>query len=67
MVGLLLPNVFNSLSNELRQLLDTRSRVVYVAFGSNVIVTRQHLSTILYALLAAHRDGLIGGVVWGLM
>ncbi|KAI8051950.1 hypothetical protein BDF22DRAFT_656084 [Syncephalis plumigaleata] len=67
MVGPLLPKEFTPLSDELRQFLDAHERVVYVAFGSAMIVPRQRLSTILYALLAAHRDGLIDAVVWGLM
>ncbi|RKP25150.1 hypothetical protein SYNPS1DRAFT_22842 [Syncephalis pseudoplumigaleata] len=67
LIGPQIPPRYPPLSDDLRAFLDARPRTVYVGFGTMAIVSQQRLSTMLQALLVAHRDGLLDGVVWGLM
>ncbi|KAI8058254.1 hypothetical protein BDF22DRAFT_664711 [Syncephalis plumigaleata] len=67
LIGPHIPHTFSPLSDDLREFMDTRKRVVYVGFGSAAVVAPKHISAILYAILAAHRDGLLDGAIWGLM
>ncbi|RKP07415.1 hypothetical protein THASP1DRAFT_9624, partial [Thamnocephalis sphaerospora] len=67
MIGPYIPRAYPPLSDELDAFLDRRERVVYVAFGSLLIMTKRRIALILTELLRAHRDGLLDGVVWGLM
>ncbi|KAI8052911.1 hypothetical protein BDF22DRAFT_620573 [Syncephalis plumigaleata] len=67
LIGPTIPHKFKPLPDDLREFLDTHERTVYVGFGTAAILSGERISTILSALLVAHRDGLLDGVIWGLM
>ncbi|KAI9594378.1 hypothetical protein BDF19DRAFT_444649 [Syncephalis fuscata] len=54
-----MPRTYPSLPSDLKYFLDTRKRVVYVGFGSNMVLPQQRLLVILRSLLVAHADGLL--------
>jgi hypothetical protein len=47
--------------------LDHHQRTVYVGFGSLIVLSPKRITTILHSLIAAHQQGLLDGVIWGLM
>ncbi|KAI8057645.1 hypothetical protein BDF22DRAFT_615911 [Syncephalis plumigaleata] len=67
LVGPCMPRNYPPLSDELKLFLGNHKRTVYVGFGSNMILSSWRMTLLLRSLISAHADGLIDGVVWGLM
>ncbi|CAO3629404.1 unnamed protein product [Cunninghamella blakesleeana] len=64
MVGPILKKKYDSLSFDIQQFLDTRSRVVYVAFGQHSIPSEEDTEYIMAALVDQLENGVIDGIYW---
>ncbi|RKP25746.1 hypothetical protein SYNPS1DRAFT_28533 [Syncephalis pseudoplumigaleata] len=66
LIGPLISSEYPPLTEELRAFLDAHRRSIYVGFGTITILPAHRIAIILRALLRAHQDGLVDGVVWAL-
>jgi hypothetical protein len=66
-IGPSLPEKHVPLTPELEEFLTVRKRVVYIGFGSRVIVLPAWFEAMIESLSTAYHFGLLDGVIWGLM
>ncbi|KAI9590829.1 hypothetical protein BDF19DRAFT_470281 [Syncephalis fuscata] len=65
--GPLLAESYPALTTDVEQFFQSRSKVIYVGFGGMTPLSGAHFELLTRAFLAAHKAGLIDGVLWGLM
>ncbi|KAI9598150.1 hypothetical protein BDF19DRAFT_433640 [Syncephalis fuscata] len=66
-IGPTLPKEYPPMTDEVELFLKNRSRVVFVAFGSIIVVPPERYEMLVTALVAAYRANLLDGVIWGMM
>ncbi|ORY01235.1 UDP-Glycosyltransferase/glycogen phosphorylase [Basidiobolus meristosporus CBS 931.73] len=66
LVGPLLSFEYPPLTPELQSFLDSRQRVTYIAFGTNVRLDRAKITKILTSVLQLLDDKAVDGVIWPL-
>ncbi|KAI9599101.1 hypothetical protein BDF19DRAFT_430090 [Syncephalis fuscata] len=62
-----LQGIYPALTTDVEQFFQSRSKVIYVGFGGMTPLSGAHFELLTRAFLAAHKAGLIDGVLWGLM
>ena len=65
-VGPILSDTFPSLDDQTEKFLAGKGRVVYVAFGTHVILTGEKLDKVISGLALALLKGHIDGVIWAI-
>ncbi|CAO3664296.1 unnamed protein product [Rhizopus stolonifer] len=64
LIGPILPKSYPGLTDELKDFLDRRSKVVYVAFGQHAIPTANEIFRILTILFDNLESGNLDGIIW---
>lgn len=64
MVGPIIPLAHVPLTPELKQFLETHSRIIYLGFGQHVVPTARDLEMILTAVMENIENGIYDGFLW---
>ncbi|KAI9592037.1 hypothetical protein BDF19DRAFT_425755 [Syncephalis fuscata] len=66
-IGPALSDTYTPLTTELKDFLSTRSKTIFIGFGSIFVIGSTQFQDMIHSLVKAYHAGLIDGVVWGLM